>query len=251
MSLFGIPIWRLILIVVLILLVIKRANIVAMFAKWKYSKGDYFGSLKIFRMADKIGNLNIGNKILLGYNCLRCGELDAARKIFNQIIMLTKRGSADRFRTKSLLALVEWKDGNLNEAIELMEEIFEDGYKNTNMYQNLGILYNLKGNGEQAVKFNLEGYEYNKDDNIIADNLADAYAINGEYERSAEIYEELINRDPEPRFPEAYYGYGKVLIQLGEKERGLELIRKALEKPYSFLSIRSKEEIEKLYEELK
>ena len=41
MTLFGVPIWRWILIIVLIIIVVKRANIVALFAKYKYSKGDY------------------------------------------------------------------------------------------------------------------------------------------------------------------------------------------------------------------
>ena len=112
-------------------------------------------------------------------------------------------------------------------------------------------MYNLKGDGKKAVEFNEEAYDYNSDDNIITDNLAEAYAINGEYDKAKEIYEELLARDPEPRFPEAYYGYGELLIKQGEKEKGIELIEKSLEKPFSFLSLKSKEEIEQMLEEYK
>ena len=100
-------------------------------------------------------------------------------------------------------------------------------------------MYNLAGEYEKALEFNLEAYDYNSDDNIIVDNLAESYALTGDLKKAAEVYEELLSRDPEPRFPEAYYGYGEVLIKLGEREKGLELIEKSLTKPFSFLSIKS------------
>ena len=251
MTLFGIDLWRIITCVVLIILVVKRANIVAIFAKQKYAKKDYEGALKIFKVANVIGNLNIKNKELYGYALLRCGHVDEAQVQFRNTLPLTKADSADRYQLKNLIALTYWKQGNLPDAIEELEEVIEKGYKNTQIYQNLGILYNLSDNHEKAKKFNEEAYEYNKDDNIICDNLADIYAICGEYEKSKQIYEELHSREPEPRFPEAYYGYGKVLIKLGEKEKGIEMIEKSLTKPFSYLSIRPKEEIEKLLSDVK
>lgn len=245
---FGIEIWRIVLVVVLIFLVVKRANLVAMFAKAKYSKREYPEAMKLFQLANKIGNLSVSNKMLLGYVCLRCGELDEARKHLNLCKNMIPRGRADRNQVKNLLALVSWKEGNLPEAIEMLEEILADGYRNTQVYQNLGILYNLSDNPDKAVKFNQEALEFNEDDQIIRDNLADSLAIAGRLEESAKIYEELVNDDPKPRFPEAYYGYGKVLIALGKREEGLAMIQKSLEKPFSFLSIHTKEEIEQLYQ---
>ena len=50
----------------------------------------------------------------------------------------------------------------------------------------------------------------------------------------------------EPRFAEAYWGYGELLIKKGEKEKGLELMKKSLDKRITFLSILQREEIEAL-----
>ena len=248
--LFGIPIWRIVLIVFLIFLVVKRADLVAGFAKIKYQKRQYPEAMKIFKIADKIGNLNVSNKLLLGYVCLRCGDLESARKHLQLCSTLTKRGSADRNQVNNILALVSWKEGDLAGAIEELEDVIDSGYKTTVVYQNLGIFYNLSGDSEKALKFNLEAYDYNSDDPIICDNLADSYAKAGDDEKAAEVYEGFIHADPEPRFPEAYYGYGQVLIRLGKKEEGLRLIAKSLTKPFSYLSIRPKEEIEELYRSL-
>lgn len=242
---------RLIICVILIFIVVKRASIVTLFAKYKYSKGDYKGALKIFNVADKIGNLGIGDKILYGYNCLRLGELEKAKKAFDMAYMLTKPETADRYRVLNLKALLAWKQDDLSSAVEYLEDVYDSGFKSTNMYQNLGIMYNLSGDYDKALKFNLEAYEYNSDDNIIVDNLADTYSLRHEYDEALKIYEDLISRDPEPRFPEAYYGYGKVLLALGRNDEAIEMIEKSLTKPFSFLSVMPKEEIEKLLDEAK
>lgn len=246
MQIFGIDLWRVLLCAVLLYIVVMRANIVAMFASSKYMKQDYNGALRLLKTADKIGNLNAKNKRRYGYLLLRCGDFENAMLQFRNTLPMTKREGVERYELKILIALAYWKLGNLEEAIEEMEEILEKGYKNTKVYQNLGILYNLADDKERAKKFCLEAYEYNKDDNSICDNLADIYAQCGEYEKAAELYEELVNRTPEPSFPEAYYGYGKVLAELGDKQRGVEMIEKSLTKNFSALSVHSKKEVEEL-----
>lgn len=251
MQIFGIDIWRIATCAVLIYFVVMRANIVAIFAKRHYARRDYEKSLRIFSIADKIGNMNVQNKLLYGYVLLRVGRVEDAMVQLRVLLPLTKAQSPQRYQIKNLLGLCMWKQGNLADAIEEMEEIVADGYKNTQIYQNLGILYNLSNDLEKALAFNKEAYEYNSDDHIIIDNLADCYAIRGEYEQAAEIYENLMKEEPEPRFPEAYYGYGKVLIALGKREEGVAMIEKSLTKPFSFLSIRPKEEIEALLDEYK
>lgn len=238
-----------IILIIAVIIIVKRAAIVALFAKYKYSKGEYYGALKIFNIADKIGNLGVGDKTLFGYNCLRCGELERADKAFKTAFMITKPGSADRHRVCMLQALLAWKQGDIETAVEYLEEVYESGFRNTNLYQNLGIMYNLTGNYDRALEFNKEAYEYNSDDDIIADNLADTYSLRGEYEEAEKIYKDLIANDP--RFPEAYYGYGKVLIKLGRKQEGIEMIEKSLSKPFSFLSIRPREDIEAMLDKYK
>ncbi len=251
MQILGIDLWRIIVCATLIFLVVKRANIVAGFAKVNYAKGDYEKALKIFKVASVVGNLSVPNKTIYAYIQLRSGLLEEAQTTIRGTLPYTKQRSAERYQLKNLLALTLWKQGNLSDAIEEMEEIVADNYKPTQIYQNLGIYYNLSGDVEKAISFNQEAYEYNSDDYIICDNLADAYARSGNYEKSSEIYADLVSRDPEPQFPEAYYGYGNVLIALGEREKGIEMIEKSLTKPFSYLSIRPKEEIEAMLREYK
>ena len=122
-------------------------------------------------------------------------------------------------------------------------------FKTTNLYQNLGLMYVIKGDARRALDFNKEAFEYNSDDMIIMDNLAESYALYGDTEKASELYEKLLEK--EPHFPEPYYGYGQLLIKNGQKERGLELIEKSLEKKFTFLSVLQKEDVKKMLEEAK
>jgi tetratricopeptide (TPR) repeat protein len=71
----------------------------------------------------------------------------------------------------------------------------------------------------------------------------------GDTARAKEMYEKLLER--EPHFPEPYYSYGRMLCDMGEKERGIELIEQSLEKRFTHLSVLQKDEVEKILEEVR
>lgn len=235
--------------ILLCFLFVKRGDLMAMIARIPYNKREYHKAMKLYKIARKLGPLSKGHQLLLGYVCLRCGELEDARRYLQLCSTMTARGSADRQQVRNLLALVSWKEGNLEEAIEILEDVLESGFRTSVVYENLGIFYNLAEDKEKALQFNLEAYDYNADAHIICDNLAEAYGNLGQYEKSAEIYQALIEQDP--RFPEAYYGYGKTLLALGKKDEAIAMIEKSLDKPFSYLSIHPKEYAEELLEKAK
>jgi len=233
-----------ILIIGLVYLAAKRADIVARIAHFHYARGNTQKSINTFAFANKFGNMNANNKIVYGYLLLRVGEINTAAKVLNLVILQAKKPPVAN-RAKAMLALTTWKRGDLDDAIESLESLIES-YRTTNVYQNLGLMYVLKGEPKRALEFNLEAAEFNDSDKIILDNLAEAYLLNGEREKAKEVYEKLFTLSP--HFPEAFFGYGKLLVELGETERGVELIREALDKPFTFLSVLTREKVERYLE---
>ena len=233
------------LIIVIVFFIIKRSELMAFLAKRRYAKGDLQGALRKFALAKKIGKLSAASLFYYGYLLLRDGQVDYANTILTHASFGAKKPALKK-RIKSMLAICEWKNGNLDNAIEMTEEVMVD-YKTTNLYQNLGLLYVLRGDAKKAVEFNKEAYDYNSDDMIIMDNLAEAYALDGDVENATEMYEKLLEK--EPHFPEPYYGFGLLLVENGQKERGIKLIEESLEKRFTFLSVLQKDEVEKLLEE--
>lgn len=237
----------LIIAIVFVLILIKRAGILAFFATVKFTKGETAEAIRLFEKAAKIGKLPAGSKMTYGYILLREGETEKARAVLKEASMEAQKPDLKR-QIKSIFALSVWKDGDLDSAIEMMEEVIGE-FKISTAYQNLGLMYIVKGDKEKALKFNLEAYDYNPDDLVIADNLAESYALCGDEEKAKELYEAILEENP--GFPEPYYNYGQLLAKEGDKERGVELIQKALEKRFSFLSVKTKEDVEKLLEQIK
>lgn len=223
----------------------KRADLFfARSAKKAYLSGDIKKCLLNFEKAEKAGNLNVGNRLYYGTVLLKTGRLEKARVVLAEASMLPAKPELKN-KIRAMRALVVWKEGDIKEAISSLEELASD-FKNTAVYQDLGLLYILD-KSPKALSFNLEAYEYNSDDLVIKDNLAEAYALSGDSENAEKIYKELLKQ--KPHFPEPYYGYGILLFEKGEKQKGLDYIKQALDKKYSYLSVLQKDEVEKLLEE--
>lgn len=230
--------------VAVVFIIIKRGSVVAGFATMASGNGKVGRAFRLYRLAEKIGGMNYNAKVNYGYFLLKNAHLEEARVEFNKISMERKLSDAQRNQVKSLQSLVVWKEGNLDEAIEMLEEVTQT-YVTSMTYQSLGLLYILKRDKKKALDYCLEAHEYNPEDNVIMDNLAEAYALCGETEKAMETYEALLKRNP--HFPDAYYGYGMLLIQNGRREEGLDYLEQSLNKNFSFLSALPRERVENIY----
>lgn len=234
-------------IILLVLIIMILPEILAFVAKIKFTNGDLAAALKWFAIANRVGKLGVESLRFYGYILLRDGQVDLAKTLLSRASLDAKKPAAKK-RVKAMLALCEWKCGNLDIAIEMSEDAMVD-FENTNLYQNLGLMYVLSGNGHKALEFNKKAYEYNSDDMVIMDNLAEAYALVGDTQKAQELYEKLLEK--EPHFPEPYYSYGQMLCAMGEKKKGIKLIEQSLEKRFTYLSVLQKDEVEKILENAK
>ncbi len=204
------------------------------------TEGNVEKGLKIFEKGINSSKVSYMTKIRYAFLELKLGDIKKARKTILRILA-EKIPNAVRYEAKAIFAIILYKEGDLAEAKETMLSVYEN-YKNTNMYCTLGYLFNILETPENAVKFNEEAYEYNKDHAVILDNLGQAYYLLKENKKAKEIYEEVMLK--EPKFPEAYYNYGLVLSEEGDVKGAKEMFEKALSKPFHNLTTVTKEEIE-------
>lgn len=226
-------------------LVVYRAPIIAFFAKVRFVQGNTKAAVKAFELAQKLGKLSPAKLLEFGYLLMRQGDFSGAKKVLEKAELAAKK-PAEKRQIESILALAVWKDGDLDGAIRILENVL-DSFRQTTVYQNLGLMYILGGNAEKALAFNKEAVDYNSDDLIIQDNLAQSYVLCGDVDSAEQVYTKLMEK--KPTFPEAYYGYGFLLIDKGEVDKGKELVEKSLDMRYSALSVMQREDVEKLLEE--
>lgn len=211
-----------------------------------YGAGQIDKSIRYYRMAANNIFASIKIKIAYGYIAIKNGYIDEAEKVL-QKYKNVKMGVQDEIRYKSTYGIVLWKKGKIDEAVEIVSKVYEK-YKSTAVYENLGYFLVLSGDYDKAISFNKEAYEYNDSDAGILDNLALSYYLKGEHEKSAEIYEKLMEMNPE--FITAYYYYALILIEKEDYKNALENLQKALKCKFSFISLIKKEEIEKKIKEV-
>ena len=238
--------WMTMRLIVLILLVLSlvllwknRGNLCAAIGRFRYATGHAEEGLSWFRRGEKIGKVKFEFRLLHAYLTLKEGDVDEAYKLFN-LLAMEKLTPEQRLRLKGSHALLYWKMGEVQDAVEMLEQVHENA-KNTSTYGSLGYMYAYSGNLQKALSYNLEAYDYNSDDAIIVDNLAYTYLKLGDFAHAEEFYSKLF--DMNPTFPEGYLEYGKHLVAQGQREQGLELVKKALNCRFSFLSMQTRRDI--------
>lgn len=224
----------------------KRATIFALIGRTSYAKGNLQDALTWYKRAYKSGVAKPQTKVSYAYLLLKTGNIEDAESTLESLSR-RKLETNDRMVLNSNMALVQWKKGNLDEAINLLEEVIKS-YETSNIYGSLGYMLIQKGDLDKALEFNLKASEYNSSNAIILDNLGQTYYLKGNYDKAVEIYENLMESNPS--FPDAYYNYALVLKARSEFSKALDTAKKALNYELSFLSTITRPQIDNLVNEL-
>lgn len=187
------------------------------------------------------------NTLNYGYLLLRAGRLSEAETIINSAFMLSKITEDDKNRARMMLALISWQKGDVSEAIGIYEELLAHE-ENTTLYANLGFLYIESGDIEKAYDFCRRAYEYNDDNNVILDNIAECAYRSGNLSEAMEYLEKAVN-SKQP-IAENYYHYAKVLKDCGDREGALKYARMADSMTVNALSGIKKSDVSSLVSEL-
>jgi tetratricopeptide (TPR) repeat protein len=221
-------------------------NILFVLGNRKYSNHKTDEAFLWFERACKFNNCSPRIKRFYAYELLKQGKVEKAENLLSLLIESNVR-EEEKQEAKIILSLIIWKKNNLDKAVSLLENVYEN-YKNTVVYQNLGCFYILQGEYDKALQFNLEAYDYNDSDMSIIDNLAQTYYYKGDYDKALEFYEKLSHMTPS--FVTYYYYYSLVLLKKNNYKEALEAMKKGLNCKFSFLSIINKEDIEKKIAEI-
>lgn len=232
--------------VIVVFMYFKRALLYANRANKKYANGDFDGALKDLKTAVTTDPKSIRVRGTYAYLLIKLGYTEEAAV---QIDLALKGAQLEQDKNSFRVtkALVLWKQDKVDEAISDMTDLLKV-YETTNVYATLGFLYIDKGDLNEALDFNLKAKEYNGNNAIILDNLGTTYILLEDYDKAFEIYEDVMRL--QPKFPEAYYNYARVLDKMGDLEKALYMVRRSLSLRFWNISTIKKEEVEAYYSEL-
>jgi tetratricopeptide (TPR) repeat protein len=224
----------------------SRSSIFSQLAIRKYRQGDRDGALTWFSKA--AANSSAGGTVLLSYALvlLKAGDYDNAE---SQIERAAEQELAEYNKNvhAAMRGLLEWKRGNAKQAVMDLQSL-ADEFRNTTLFGALGSLFIAEGMMERALTFNLEAYEFDPYDSIIADNLVRTRYLRGEIEEAEEILDALIDRAP--MIPEPFLNKALIHESREEWDDAWQMAHSARQCTYSYLSYFSPEEIEEICERI-
>lgn len=221
----------LVAVAIAILCYVRRATLMTQSANQHYFvKGNIEKAKSLYEKAYKTGDMSPECKISYSSFCLRENLFDKGRRLLSEVINSKKSTEVNKINAKHNLAVLTWKEGNLDEAIEILEEVHKKMFA-TNTYGTLGVLYLEKAkrdkNFHEMLPFMIEAYDYNDSDKTIADNLGELYLLMEEHEKAREVYSALLKTPQITPMP--YYNYALVLKNIGDIDGARENFEKALD----------------------
>lgn len=149
-------------------------------------------------------------------------------------------------------SICQWKQGKLDQAIELLQSVFNDR-KQATIYGSLGYMLIEKaeqtGDFTEAERFNLEALEYDDEDAVILDNLGQMYLRMGRTDEALGYFEKA--HDIKPKQVDTLYYLGKIYHEKGRDEEAKTILDSALVGNYSALCTTTREMAQQLRAEIK
>lgn len=211
-----------------------------------FRKGDEAGALAAFAKGEAAGRLDASTTASYAYLALKNGRVDEAEGLVDRALTQGRRGKAlkpgDRNLLETYRALVLWKRGRLDEAVELLEGLLASGYRTANLYGSLGFFLQEQGDLARATEVCTEAAEWDPEGKVILDNLASLHLRNEAWDEAAAVYQRLLALGPQ--FPEAWHGAGLAALKTGDAATARERWRKALELPFNALSTVERTQVE-------
>lgn len=148
--------------------------------------------------AEKKGALkSSGGLLAFSVLLLKRGDYQKAMEVLRKMEKAPKLTPQYRAQMLTNYAVANWKIGRIDYAVELVEEVFRKN-QTSEVYSTLGYLLIEQGDYEKALNFNLKAVEYDDEDPIFLDNLAQTYyRLGGEKEKAKALFEKAVKCKPE------------------------------------------------------
>ena len=200
-----------------------------------HGKGQYQEALALYQDAYSKGMDK--PRLLHGYSVLliRMNEFDKALEVLKKLEQQPGLQPKDRVDLHVNYALILWKKGYLDRAMQILEDEFRH-LKNGSMYSIIGYLKIEQGDAQEALRFNQEALEYDDSDAVFLDNMGQTYyRLLGDKETAKTYFDKAIAI--KPNAIDTNYFLAQYDIECGDlskaKER-LELAAKGIFSPLNY-----------------
>jgi len=211
-----------------------------------HRKGDLVHAEEEYRKAIEAGDKDPSRHLSFGVLLLQKGDLDGGIQILTRALTfpLDDRTKATVRCYRALGYLLNGQSAKALAALEDLQEVYPCGQ----VYQTLGYAYIKTEQYDKALPYCLEAVEYDDEDTVILDNLAQLYIALERWDDA----QKTLDRGFAIRAKQADMLYHQALCDLhrGDREQALLHVREAQECPINALNDVTRETLEAMEKEL-
>lgn len=222
---------------------IRRAYMFFAMAASAMKKKDYD---KAFRLLDKALKVGVDDErqVMAGSANIQQGDPLRGIEILEKVMNKPKKSP---YRENAIItcSMGYWRTGDLDKAIQMLMDLKDEGYRDDNLSINLETYLLYLGRLKEAKELITESRKSGTENNGLLDNRGWYYIQMGEWEKAADVYDELID-DRNAKFPEAYLHGAQVSIHKGDISQAIDRLGWGTSKHFSNTCLTTKAYVEKL-----
>ena len=208
-------------------------------------------ALELYKQAYDAGVRDLNISMAYAVLLMRYDRCELAKTILLECEKTPKLSEKDRKQLYINYSVCQWRLGNIDRAIELMETAASNG-TTALIYTTLGYYYiergKQTGDFSQAIEYNQKAYEYDEEDGGILDNLGQLYYFMGDHNKAYEYFARAY--DAKPTQAATLFYIAKINVERGNYEKAKAFIEKCLTGNFSALCTIARSEAEALKAEI-
>ncbi len=183
-------------------------------------------------------NLNDKHKVTMASILIQRNDYKFGGEILESVINNSKDKNLI-YRSKIQMSMVHQLNGDIDKAINILDDVRESGYNDKNLMINLGTYLLYSHNLDRSKKLIEECIDEEKTSSGILDNHGWYHILVGNYTEAYRIYLDILER--KPRFPDPYVHAAQVYLHYNNVEKAIDCLKQALDKIWTNTIIFDKE----------
>jgi len=182
---------------------------------WKYYRKAYNANL-----IDKY-------KVTMASILIQKNDYNFGGEILDSVINKSKDEKLVKL-SKIQKSMVYQLNGEIEKAIEILEEVRDQSYCDKNLMINLGTYILYQNNLDKAKEIIKDSKEDEKTSSGILDNHGWYLMLTNQWEKAYKIYIDILDR--KPRFPDPYVHAAQVFLHYNNIDKAIECLNESLSK---------------------
>lgn len=201
-----------------------------------------------YRKAFNTGKLEPKYLVTMGNILAQKGDANFSLEVLDSVLNNDSANTDLKNQARVQKSMALERLDRIDESIEILQVARKEGYKEKSLYINLGCYLLLNDDIDEATIVLDESKDLEDTNAGSLDNRGWLYIAQEKWDKSAKIYNDMIER--KPSFPDPYVHAAQTKLHYGKRLEAIELLKKSIDKKWSSASFFNPDIIKEMIDSL-